>query len=81
MVQKPMSVARAEFYAALISLINNSGLPGFVLEPILRDAHNEVLRQDNEQLKQDQEAYRIALENESNESDVDTESPDDTESV
>ncbi len=39
MFEKPISVKRVEFINNLVELVNNSGLPPFVLEPILKDAH------------------------------------------
>lgn len=39
---KPITVAREEFVASLVDLCNNSGLPFFVLEGILKDTLSEV---------------------------------------
>lgn len=41
-IMKPMSVARAEFINSLTDLINNSMLPPFVIEPILKDMYNDI---------------------------------------
>lgn len=41
-IMKPMSVARAEFIDSLTDLINNSMLPPFVIEPILKDMYNDI---------------------------------------
>lgn len=38
MFEKPISVKRVEFINNLVELVNNSGLPPFVVEPILKDA-------------------------------------------
>lgn len=39
MFEKPISVKRVEFINELVKLVNESGLPPFVLEPILKDVH------------------------------------------
>lgn len=41
-IMKPMSVVRAEFISSLTDLINNSMLPPFVIEPILKDMYNNI---------------------------------------
>jgi hypothetical protein len=62
-VQKPITVARADFISELTTLINNAGLPPFVVEPILKDMLYEVKALAQKQLEQDIEIYRKALEN------------------
>lgn len=42
--QKPVTVIRAEFKHNLINLINNCGLPAFIVEPILKDLYTETRR-------------------------------------
>lgn len=41
-IEKPMILARQEFINKLVEDINGSGLPMFVVEPILRDVYAEV---------------------------------------
>lgn len=41
-VMKPISVARQEFITNLTDLINNSMLPAFIIEPIMKDMYNDV---------------------------------------
>ena len=41
-IEKPITVARQEFIDGLVNYINNSGLPLFVVEPILKDMYIEV---------------------------------------
>lgn len=62
-VQKPITVVRADFISELTTLINNAGLPPFVVEPILKDMLYEVKTLAQKQLEQDIEIYRKALEN------------------
>lgn len=51
MPQKPLSVARQEFIDGLVRLINESGLPAFVMEPVMRDfvgaMQQDIMRQFN----------------------------------
>lgn len=41
-IEKPITVIRQEFIDAISNAINNSNLPLFVVEPILRDVYLEV---------------------------------------
>lgn len=60
-VMKPMSVARSEFIQALTRLINESTLPPFILEHILKDIHSDVRALSQRQLEIDLKNYREAL--------------------
>lgn len=66
-IQKPMSIARADFINGLVDLINNSDLPPYVIEPILKDVAYEVGVKIKEQLEQDKEEYALALQNQMSE--------------
>lgn len=59
--QKPMTVAKEDFASNLTDLINNSGLPAFVIEPIMKDMYFEVRDVAREQYKKDNEQYQSAL--------------------
>ena len=61
MPDKPSSVARVEFIDGIANLINNSGLPAFVMEPILRDMYIEVQNVSNRQYEYDKEQYEQAV--------------------
>lgn len=61
-VQKPITVARAEFISSMTSMINNSMLPPFIIEPILKDMLNDVRIMAQRQLEQDTKRYQDALE-------------------
>lgn len=54
---KPMSVARADFIQDLTGLINHSGLPLFVVEPILKDFYRDVSALAKQQADRDREQY------------------------
>lgn len=41
-IEKPITVIRQEFIDTISNAINNSNLPLFVIEPILRDIYLEV---------------------------------------
>lgn len=60
-VMKPMSVARSEFIQYLTNLINESTLPLFVIESILKDMHSDVRSLSQRQLEIDLKNYREAL--------------------
>lgn len=64
MIQKPISVLRVDFINNLINLINTSELPAYILEPILKDALEDVRILMRKQYKEDHEAYHHALEEE-----------------
>lgn len=56
-MNKPMSVARHEFIESLTKLINESGLPPFVIEPILGDFHSDIRLLAQQQYELDLENY------------------------
>lgn len=75
-VQKPTTVARAEFISSMTCLINDSGLPPFVIEPILKDMFHDVKMLAQKQLEQDTNNYYRALEQSEQTEEIDS---DDTE--
>ena len=56
-----MSVARAEFINSLTDLINNSMLPPFVIEPILKDMYNDIHMVAQRQYEADVKRYNEEL--------------------
>ena len=60
-IMKPMSVARAEFVTTLTDLINNSMLPPFVIEPILKDMYNDIHMVSQRQLEAETKKYKEKL--------------------
>lgn len=60
-VMKPITVARSEFINSLTTLINESGLPPFVIEPVLKDMLYDVRMMAQRQLDKDMQAYREML--------------------
>lgn len=61
MTQKPMSVARKEFMDEVVKLVNESGLPLFVVEPILKELHGVVQMEAENQYQKEKEAYEKML--------------------
>ena len=61
-VEKPTLVDRAEFTQKLVDLINNSGVPLFVLEPIIDGIAVQVKQAVAAELAKEQEAYKNKLE-------------------
>ena len=60
-IVKPLSVARAEFINSLTDLINNSMLPPFVIEPILKDMYNDIHMVSQRQYEDDVKRYNEIL--------------------
>ena len=60
-VAKPMSVARSEFIQSLTNLINESTLPLFVIESVLKDMYSDVRSLSQRQLEIDLKNYRETL--------------------
>lgn len=54
---KPMTIARHDFVAALTDLINNSQLPAFVLESVLKDVYTDIKIIAQRQLENDIKSY------------------------
>lgn len=58
---KPITVVRAEFMSSLADLINNSSLPFFVIDSILKDIEVEVRAAAQKQYENDKENYEKEL--------------------
>lgn len=61
-VAKPMSLAASDFEAVLTSVINNCGLPPFIIEIILRNMYLEVKAASQKQYEREREQYERELE-------------------
>ena len=55
--EKPLLVARDEFIEKLVDLINNSGLPMVVVEPILNNVCSTVHATVQQQFEREKAAY------------------------
>lgn len=56
-IVKPITVAREDFRKALLNLCNDSGLPIFCIEDLLKDFIQQVHIASVEQYKKDKEDY------------------------
>lgn len=56
-----MSILRNDFIKAITDLINNSMLPPFVIEPILKDIYSEICLVTKQQLENDIKYYSEQL--------------------
>lgn len=69
-MNKPISVVREEFKQNLISLVNGSELPMFVVEPIISEILAEVRAVSKAQLELDKKRYEESLISASTEKEV-----------
>lgn len=60
-MNKPSTIIYEEFKQELANLINRSGLPAFVIEPVLRDYLNDTRTAMQRQYQADKAAYEKAL--------------------
>ena len=58
---KPITVVRNEFVSDIVNLCNNSGLPFFVIEDILKNLTQEVHVAAQKQLEEDAKRYQEQL--------------------
>ena len=58
---KPMTLVREDFIAGVAMMINQSGLPLFVIEDTLRQLLNGVSELARQQLEQDKQMYMKAM--------------------
>ena len=67
-ITKPMTLLRNEFIASIVELCNNSGLPFFAVEDVLKNLIQEVRAAAQQQLKDDAERYQKSLQAQKEES-------------
>lgn len=60
-MDKPASIIREEFIENVVGLINESNLPLFVIEPILKDLYLEVKDGARQQLESDRLEYQSSI--------------------
>lgn len=56
-MDKPLSIRKEEFEQGLVQLINNSGLPSYILEPIVKNYYIELKELSQIQTRQEREEY------------------------
>lgn len=65
-VSKPMSLATSDFQNVLTNVINNCGLPTFIIEMVLKNIYLEVKALSQKQYEREREQYERELEEQSN---------------
>ena len=65
-MMKPSTIVYEEFKQNLANIINNSGLPAFIIETVLRDYLTETQIMAQRQYMADKAAYEKALAEEAN---------------
>lgn len=65
-MDKPITVARQEFMDALVALINESGLPAFVLTPILQGFAQKTAELERTQYEAEKAEYEQHVKGEEN---------------
>lgn len=66
-IQMPVSMRINVLKNGLVTLINTSNLPPYIVEPILKDLHTEVHGLTEEQTRKETEEYNKAVEKSNNE--------------
>lgn len=65
-IQMPVSMRINVLKNGLVTLINTSNLPPYIVEPILKDLHAEVHGLTEEQARKEAEEYNKAVEENNN---------------
>lgn len=63
-MNKPITIIADEFNNKLVNLINESGLPFFIIESIMNNLINEIHYASKKQLEMDKTKYLNSLKNE-----------------
>ena len=58
-MKKPITILYEEFKQDLINLVNNSGLPPFVVEPVIKEVYLEVKQSAKQQYEKDIQEYQL----------------------
>ena len=64
MIEKPMIIKKQEFMENVVNLVNQSGLPHFVMEPILQNILNAVHMGIEQEYQNAKSEYEAALKKE-----------------
>ena len=70
-MNKPITIIVDEFKNKMVNLINNSGIPFFIIESILKDLIQEVHIASQKQLESDKARYNKTLNESKSEKDGD----------
>ena len=66
-MEKPISLRIREFRNNAVNLVNTSGLPLFIIEPILKDVYSAVQLKSEQEYQQDKINYENSLNEEKGE--------------
>lgn len=66
-MEKPISLKLRDFKNDAVNLINNSGLPLFIIEPILKDVYSAVQVKVEQEYLRDKTQYEKSLNEEKGE--------------
>lgn len=66
-INKPLTIARQEFIDSVIDLCNNSNLPYFCMESIIKDILSEIHQASVKQYEMDKNNYEAELKSVSDE--------------
>ena len=62
-LEKPITLVREDFINNIIDTCNNSGLPFFMIEDIMKDLIQQIHAAAKQQLEEDRKKYQKELEN------------------
>jgi hypothetical protein len=68
-MEKPTSIRLNEFKTNAVNLVNESGLPYFVIEPVLRDLLSVIQTKAEQQYQRDKAVYEESLKAQENKED------------
>ena len=63
-MNKPADLIVEETKESIVKIVNESGLPPFLLEPILKEIYNQVSILKQQELEQSKKQYENSLKNE-----------------
>lgn len=58
---KPITIVRDEFIKNMVNLCNDSGLPFFIIEDVLKSLMQEIHSASLQQLEEDKQHYEASL--------------------
>ena len=58
---KPITIVRDEFIKNMVNLCNDSGLPFFIIEDVLKSLMQEIHSASLQQLEEDKQRYEASL--------------------
>lgn len=61
-MEKPLSVIMTEVKTNVAKIINDSGIPMYILEPVIRDVYEQLCRVGNQQMEREAKEWKEAQE-------------------